>query len=136
MRIFEEILFFKATYNKTTTTTTNKQTNKQFTYLSGQSRALFLLQKSNWQKISELFASFCTVRSFEKEDFLQNSHPVSFRLITFRVFLYNPGLLCEEYVPTTFNKSNFTAICFAWASKPGDLYSGPVCGKIFTICRA
>ena len=35
---------------------------------------------------SDLFANFCTVRSFEKEDFLEISHPILFCLIKKRSF--------------------------------------------------
>ena len=49
--------------------TTQKYTNNQFTYhlLVGCLDAAFY-----WQKISKLIVYYCVVRSFEKEDFLEN----------------------------------------------------------------
>ena len=40
-----------------------------------QFRALFLPQESNRQNIRDLFVYFCTVCSFEKQDFLENVSP-------------------------------------------------------------
>ena len=69
MQIFEEVLFFKATYSRKT---------KQITYLLP---AQFLRMEegtslthvcAKMQKINDLFVVvFYVVRSFEKEDFLE-----------------------------------------------------------------
>ena len=50
MRIFEEILFFKATFNTKTTT--------YFITSVRQSRALKLPQESKWQERSDLFLCY------------------------------------------------------------------------------
>ena len=57
-----------------------------------QSRALFLPQEFNWQKISELSVCFCIVRTFEKEDFLRN-----LRLVLFCLKLTLETYLCRSY---------------------------------------
>ena len=49
---------------------------------------LFLPQHFDWQKIGELFVCFCIVRSLEKEDFLENSHPVLF-FVWLKCVLFN-----------------------------------------------
>ena len=48
--------------------------NKSLIFCQFDSRALFLPQESNWQKISEMFVCLCIVQSFEQEYFLQNAH--------------------------------------------------------------
>ena len=72
MRIFEEILFFKATYNS--------KTNKQITYSFA---GLILAEREGHETDvrSDLFNCVCIVRSFEKENFLEKSHPALFCLI-------------------------------------------------------
>ena len=62
MQIFKEILFFKAMHHT--------KTNKQFTYYL--LPVGFLRKEEGTRDV--LFVCFCTVRSFEKEDFLENSH--------------------------------------------------------------
>ena len=84
--------------------TTQKQTNISLIIF------LFLLpQESNRQKISESFVCFCIVRSFEKGDFLDNSHSVLFYLIRKR-FL---NLLC---VFGSFFPNASGQLCFIFCS--------------------
>ena len=77
IRIVEEILLFKA-------------------YVDFETRALFLLQ----QKIGQLFV-FVLYVALEKEDFLENSHPVLFCLIEKCSFEY---FVCfwTHYIPFSF----------------------------------
>ena len=49
------------------------------------------IQASSWQKISKLIVYFCVVRSFEKEDFLENLRILSC-LIQVKSIIFN--LLC------------------------------------------
>ena len=77
-----------------------------------ESRALFIPQDSNWRKIGELVVYFCTVRSFEEEDFLENSHPVLFCLIKKRSF-FKPFVcfwICKQMILCVFSFF-ITTIC-------------------------
>ena len=89
MCIFKEILFFQS-YVQYKIKQTNHLSFASWILVEGtHSRAFFLPQESNesnWQKTNDLLVCFCTVRSFEKASFLEDSHPVSFCLIKNRPF--------------------------------------------------
>ena len=86
------------------------------------------VQASNWQKISKLIVYFCVVRSFEKEDFLQNSRILSC-LVQLKDILFN--LLCvfdswraSVHTPTLYAKlftdqKEVTEVCqILWLAQP------------------
>ena len=94
MRIFEEVLFFKATH---TAKTTNSPIFCQADYC-----------ETGVQKISELYICFSIACSFEKEDLLENSHSVLFCLIKKR-----SNLLC---VFGSFFQNAGSQLCFRFFS--------------------
>ena len=77
MQIFEGIIFFLQNYEQYKNRIQIQYKNRQTSTLP---HARIQLAAAKW------FVCFCIVRSFEKEDFLEKSHPVLFYLVKKRSF--------------------------------------------------